>query len=237
MKKVLSSIIAVIVCLLVFYVFAFSYLNYCDKPEKSETVVLFIGPGYHERLKEAEKLIENGYAKILVIPAYRELFTIVDGSLKKSRIFHNIPFNRKVYKRYFENTHIEELTAKQMMDTVGYTSAIFVSAPYHMRRIRIISASIFSTPNYRLAFIGSRYLQHGISLSVFKWSFMKRVCMEYVKICWFFIYKTEHGAMIGDLFMSLIHTCNLSGTNPFDYLTALLEHASELSESPDKWMP
>ena len=50
-------------------------------------------------------------------------------------------------------------------------------------------------------------------------------------------YKTEHGAMVGDLFMSLIHTCNLSGTNPFDYLTALLEHASELSESPDKWMP
>lgn len=43
--------------------------------------------------------------------------------------------------------------------------------------------------------------------------------------------------MVGDLFMSLIHTCNLSGTNPFDYLTALLEHASELSESPDKWMP
>ena len=50
-------------------------------------------------------------------------------------------------------------------------------------------------------------------------------------------FKTEHGAQVGDLFMSLIHTCNLAGVNPFDYLTALQEHASELSEHPDRWMP
>lgn len=50
-------------------------------------------------------------------------------------------------------------------------------------------------------------------------------------------YKTEHGAQVGDLFMSLIHTCNLAGANPFDYLTALQEHAAELAEHPDRWMP
>jgi len=50
-------------------------------------------------------------------------------------------------------------------------------------------------------------------------------------------YKTKHGAMVGDLFMSLIHTCNLAKVNPFDYLTALQEHASDLVKHPDKWMP
>ncbi|MBF0235659.1 MAG: IS66 family transposase, partial [Desulfamplus sp.] len=30
-------------------------------------------------------------------------------------------------------------------------------------------------------------------------------------------YKTEHGAYIGDMLMSLIHTCALSKINPFDY--------------------
>jgi len=50
-------------------------------------------------------------------------------------------------------------------------------------------------------------------------------------------YKTENGARVGDLFMSLIYTCNLAGVNPFDYLTALQQHASELSEHPDRWMP
>jgi hypothetical protein len=50
-------------------------------------------------------------------------------------------------------------------------------------------------------------------------------------------YKTEHGAQVGDLFMSLIHTCNLAKVNPVDYLTALQEHASDLAKHPDKWMP
>jgi len=50
-------------------------------------------------------------------------------------------------------------------------------------------------------------------------------------------YKTEHGAQVGDLFMSLIHTCSLVKANPFDYLTALQEHSYELAKHPDRWMP
>jgi transposase len=50
-------------------------------------------------------------------------------------------------------------------------------------------------------------------------------------------YKTKHGAQVGDLFMSLIHTCNLAKVNPFDYLTAVQEHSSDLAKHPDKWMP
>jgi hypothetical protein len=50
-------------------------------------------------------------------------------------------------------------------------------------------------------------------------------------------YKTEHGAHVGDLFMSLIHTCNLADVNPFDYMTVLQKHSSELSEHPEKWLP
>ena len=50
-------------------------------------------------------------------------------------------------------------------------------------------------------------------------------------------YKTPHGAMVGDLFMSLIHTCELNGANPFDYLTELQRHAEELKHKPSEWMP
>jgi hypothetical protein len=41
---------------------------------------------------------------------------------------------------------------------------------------------------------------------------------------------------VGDLFMSLIHTCELNDANPFDYLTELQKHAEELAENP-AWMP
>jgi transposase len=50
-------------------------------------------------------------------------------------------------------------------------------------------------------------------------------------------YLTEHGAQVGDLFMSLIHTCQLGGVNPFDYLTTLQQHAAELALNPAGWMP
>ena len=50
-------------------------------------------------------------------------------------------------------------------------------------------------------------------------------------------YKTVNGAAVGDLFMSLIHTCELNGANPFDYLTELLRHAEELKRNPSEWMP
>ena len=50
-------------------------------------------------------------------------------------------------------------------------------------------------------------------------------------------YKTPNGARVGDLFMSLIYTCELNGVNPFDYLTELERHADELAANPGRWMP
>jgi len=50
-------------------------------------------------------------------------------------------------------------------------------------------------------------------------------------------YKTLTGAHTGDLFMSLIHTGELNGVNPFDYLTELQRHVAELAAHPADWMP
>ena len=50
-------------------------------------------------------------------------------------------------------------------------------------------------------------------------------------------YRTLNGAQVGDLFMTLIHTCELCGANSFDYLTELQRHAQELAANPPAWMP
>jgi hypothetical protein len=50
-------------------------------------------------------------------------------------------------------------------------------------------------------------------------------------------YRTQHGATVGDMFTSLIHTAELHGKNPFEYLTALLRHARAVAEQPADWMP
>ena len=50
-------------------------------------------------------------------------------------------------------------------------------------------------------------------------------------------YRTQNGARVGDLYMTLIHTAELSGANPFDYLVALQRNYDEVTQNPARWMP
>ena len=50
-------------------------------------------------------------------------------------------------------------------------------------------------------------------------------------------YKTEHGAQVGDLFMSIIHTCELNKVNSFEYMHQLLLHVPEVQANPAAWLP
>ncbi len=50
-------------------------------------------------------------------------------------------------------------------------------------------------------------------------------------------FKSQRGAQVGDVFMSLIHTAELNRVNPFDYLTTLLRHARQVRVAADAWMP
>lgn len=51
-------------------------------------------------------------------------------------------------------------------------------------------------------------------------------------------YRNQIGADVGDLFMSLIHTCELNEVNSFKYLTAVLRStASITAENAADWMP
>jgi transposase len=50
-------------------------------------------------------------------------------------------------------------------------------------------------------------------------------------------YKTENGARVGDLYMSLIATAKLAKVDPFDYLNQLQRHAEKVAANPSGWMP
>jgi len=50
-------------------------------------------------------------------------------------------------------------------------------------------------------------------------------------------YKTLTGAEVGDVYMSLIHTCGLCDVNPFEYLNALQHHAQDAITDAARWLP
>jgi len=50
-------------------------------------------------------------------------------------------------------------------------------------------------------------------------------------------YKTLSGAEVGDIYMSLIHTCRLCDVNPFEYLNTLQQHAQDVIGHAARWLP
>jgi hypothetical protein len=50
-------------------------------------------------------------------------------------------------------------------------------------------------------------------------------------------YKTQQGADVGDVYMSLIHTSYFAGADPLDYLTQLQRHEQQVQAEPTHWLP
>ena len=50
-------------------------------------------------------------------------------------------------------------------------------------------------------------------------------------------YRTEHGACVGNIFISFIHTCSLNDINPFDYFVELQKNKVRVKSDPENWMP
>jgi transposase len=52
-----------------------------------------------------------------------------------------------------------------------------------------------------------------------------------------YFFKTENGAHVADVFMTIIHTAELNKVNAFDYLVALHQHHDAVVANPADWMP
>lgn len=50
-------------------------------------------------------------------------------------------------------------------------------------------------------------------------------------------FKTFYGAVVGDIFMSLIQTCVANKVNPFNYLIELRKNAAQITAMPALWLP
>jgi len=50
-------------------------------------------------------------------------------------------------------------------------------------------------------------------------------------------FRNERGAVVGDIYQTLIHTAVLHDENPVDYLTALMANYQSVAAAPADWMP
>ncbi len=180
---------AVVLAAAVFY--APRFLVYSSPCARADTVVVLLGPVFNDRDRHARDLMNRGMADYLVIPAYPKLFKADGGKLRA--VF--VPKDPGGLKKdagtpqppFYEDTHLEVIEAKKIMRQYGQKTAIFVSSPYHMRRIRIMVGREFGTPDGH-CFLPTPYEKAPLNPWELKASDWKKVAREYVKIVWFLLY-------------------------------------------------
>ena len=187
--------VALLVVALVFALGAPCFLDRRDTLAPADAVVLYVGPEREERMEEARRLLREGYARFLIVPAHGEAYRVEgDGSLSRivapARVPGNLFFLRKAanYKGYYENTHVETLEARRIMQDLGLRSALLVSSPYHMRRIGLIAGRAFAGDGRRLGLAPSR---GEIRPALGDWldpGRRRNMLSEYVKLAWFICY-------------------------------------------------
>jgi len=188
-------LIAGFLLLVLFIIFAPGFLFSEDVTRKADAVVLFVGPDNEARLFEARQLLKEGYARYLLIPSSGEIFTVDQvGEIEKHSV--NMPqgdrFNKirvaAKYGKHYENTHIEALEARRMMDDLELRSALLVSSAYHMRRIRLIAGRVFAESRYSFSCNPAKW-QRVFTAADWLDGHKRRIMVsEYVKIGWFMVY-------------------------------------------------
>ena len=192
-RKRLLVLILIILSLSGLILSAPYYLLYSSPYKKADAIVVLLGPDFNARQKEAYDLINERMADYLIIPAYNKTYRVFDKGVIEY-LPDNFPQLKTMKKNvdappyFYEDTHWEIIKAKKVMSHYGLTSAIFVSSPYHMRRIKIIVIRVFENNDYEFYFVPTHYEQAPAvfwELSSADW---KKVAREYGKILWFYIY-------------------------------------------------
>ncbi|MCE5210422.1 MAG: YdcF family protein [Deltaproteobacteria bacterium] len=169
------------------------FLLYSTDHKKADAVIILVGPDFKARKKEANDLINKGMADFLIIPAYNKTYGISNEgkeqyllpALDSSGSGKN---NDLSFPKFYEDTHIEIIKAQKIMSRYGLKSAIFVSSPYHMRRIKLIAGKVFKSSNHNFYFVPTRYEKAPVKIGELSSADWKKVRREYGKIIWFFIY-------------------------------------------------
>jgi hypothetical protein len=192
LKRMMLILVTAAIVLAAGIFFAPRFLAYSTNYTKADAVVILLGPVFNDRERHARDLIEKGMADYLIIPAYNKTLHLDQKTLKPlsdNPDKKNINSNSKpVMPEYYEDTHLELIEAKKTMKRHGLKSAIFVSSPYHMRRIHIMVNKEFNH-SAEYYFSPTPFEKAPTNAWELKASDWKKVRREYVKILWFVIYS------------------------------------------------
>ena len=208
-KRTGYIVLGLVIVFLTSMVLSPRYLVYDDRPAKSDIIVLFVGSDRDSRLREVVQLLQEGYSDYLFIPVTFGIYKAWSGKggitairFTDIRAGIDLPgprpeqemtdhFFRKNwtacrFPRFYEATHVEMLLAKKAMDACRFRKAIFVSSPYHMKRIKIIANRVFDS-FYDIKCIPTRF-EKSFKIPLTAQNEIRNATSEITKIIWFCCY-------------------------------------------------
>lgn len=166
------------------------YLSFADQAAPSDVIVILVGPNDEERFKEAVQLLSEGYARCIMIPLYRLVLMPKDLQTLRPNWPDTIQIDKNAYPSYYENTHLELIVAKEMMNQSSFRSAIFVSSAQHMKRISVICTKVFGADARRFSFVPTRCEKKPEYFGRKAIALWMNALLEVIKTAWFRIYSS-----------------------------------------------
>jgi uncharacterized SAM-binding protein YcdF (DUF218 family) len=160
-----------------------TWLSIKDPPQQSDIVICLGGGVSDDRIKKAIQLLENGFAGSIMATTNGAYQQILQKNIPPEKI---LKANRPV-----ESTYHEGLSIQQVLLEGHYTSALVVSDPYHLYRVKWTMTHTLGTGSPHFSFISSE----APSLDGFWWQNEKGrifVLSEIPKIVYYWIW---HGIL------------------------------------------
>ncbi len=198
MNRLSLTFLFLVLWLFCLYIFLPVFLLYRDPPARSDAVMLMIGHDMNRPVAGAEALTKKGYASLLLIPArnkilkydpVRCLFQNTGYSIAAESLRCLVRRLKDGFPCCPENTDVEFRIGLALMQKLDIYSAIVVSSPYHMRRIRMIVLHDARNAGRRFLFVPADGKQGFDPLWIFDTGQVKWVFTEYAKILWFSAYS------------------------------------------------
>lgn len=155
-KLVLFAFVLVIISTLVVFTFVDRWLIIQNQSRKADIIVC-LGGGGGERLQKTYELYKKDFASLILIgdsgrsdPEVRKFFINIE---KRFLVYKGVPPESILIDPNTDSTFDEALHAKNYMDSHKLHSAIVVSDPYHMRRVKYIFNKVFRGSDINLLFV------------------------------------------------------------------------------------
>lgn len=160
-----------------------------DIVKKSDLLICAGGWFDRERIKYCLDFINNGYVqKILFLGDKIKIYEYKESwaSLgKKTALKYGCKEENILIDASPSSTYEEALASKKIMDEKKFSSAIIVTAPFHLYRTKKIFLKVFNSPKYKLYFTYSpadAYFIHSWWIDEYS---TVTLFNEYVKIMWY----------------------------------------------------